>query len=42
MRCRDFLAAGAGAPKARKFGRQLAPQDVDDINEELRRLWKLK
>ena len=42
MRCRDFLAAGAGAPRARKAGRQLAPQDVDDINEELRRLWKLK
>jgi predicted RNA-binding protein with PIN domain len=40
MSCDQFLAAGRG-PAARRRS-ALSAQDVEEINEELKKLWKLK
>jgi predicted RNA-binding protein with PIN domain len=40
MSCESFLAAGASAPRRRPAG--LLPSETEAINEELKRLWKLK
>jgi len=41
LSCEEFLAAGAGKPPPRR-GQTLDPQTAHDINEELKKLWKLK
>ncbi len=40
LSCREFLLAGKSAPPRRRSGLDAAGEE--EINEELRRLWKLK
>lgn len=42
MSCEDFIAAAGARAAPRRRAEILNPQDAADINEELKRLWKLK